>query len=189
MAPKVRITKDDIINSALELVRESGAESINARSIAAYLSCSTQPIFSNFSSMDELFKTVILAAYNLYLNFIHREVETEKYPKYKAYGMAYVRFAKEERELFKLLFMRDRTGEDTSPSPDFNESVEIISNSCGVSRSTAELMHLELWTFVHGIGTMLATSFLSLDMELISDMLSDVYFGIRARHMMVEGEK
>ena len=97
--------------------------------------------------------------------------------------MAYVRFAREERELFKLLFMRDRTGEAPSSSPDFESSVEIIMNANGISREKAMLMHLEMWAFVHGIGTMFATSFLDLDFELIGDMLSDVYQGIRASHM------
>ena len=35
-----------------------------------------------------------------------------QYPPYKASGMAYIRFAREQRELFKLLFMRDRTNEE-----------------------------------------------------------------------------
>ena len=54
MAPKVKITKQDIIDKALEIVRESGDSGINARSIAAALGCSTQPIFSNFNSMEEM---------------------------------------------------------------------------------------------------------------------------------------
>ena len=36
------------------------------------------------------------------------------YPPYKAMGMGYIRFAAEERELFRLLFMRDRSGEEKS---------------------------------------------------------------------------
>ena len=102
--------------------------------------------------------------------------------------MAYVRFAKEEKELFKLLFMRDRSGGDTAASPDFEESVQMIMKANGVTIETARLMHLEVWSCVHGIGTMLATSFLSLEWELISDMLTDVYQGIRARHLSKEGK-
>ena len=79
--------------------------------------------------------------------------------------------------------MRDRTREDLSSSPDFEESVQMIMSANGVTREKAMLMHLELWTFVHGIGTMLATSFLSLEWELVSNMLTDVYQGIRARHL------
>jgi hypothetical protein len=102
--------------------------------------------------------------------------------------MAYIRFAKEEKTFFKLLFMRDRTGEGSVASPqDFEQSVEIVMQANGVSRETAELMHLEMWTFVHGIATMLATSFFELDWDTISNMLTDIYTGIRARH--VSGDK
>ena len=95
--------------------------------------------------------------------------------------MAYIRFAGEERELFKLLFMRDRTGEDLTPTADFERSVEMIMQANGVTRARAVRMHLEMWSCVHGIGTMLATSFLALDEALISEMLTDVYQGIRVR--------
>lgn len=187
MPPKVKITKEEIIAATVELVRQNGADAINARSIASALSCSTQPIFSNFESMEDLQNTVILAAYDRYADFIKREVESGKYPQYKAFGMAYIRFAKEEKELFKLLFMRDRTDEEFSSSPDFEASVKMIMQANGVSREIAELIHLEIWTCVHGIGTILATSFLSLDWELISTMLTDVYQGIRSRYIPKEG--
>ena len=186
MPPKVKITKEDIVMSTLELVRKSGSDAINARTIAAHLNCSTQPIFSNFESMEDLQQTVILAAYDHYLSFIKSEVESGKHPQYKAFGMAYVRFAKEEKELFKLLFMRDRRGEDLSPSPDFEESTQMIMQTIGVSKEIAMLIHLEMWSCVHGIGVMLATSFLPLEWDLINNMLSDVYHGICARHLSKE---
>lgn len=187
MPPKVKITKEEIVKTAVDLVRANGPSALNARALAAELSCSTQPIFSNFATMNELEQAVILAAYELYAGFLKSESESGKYPPYKSYGMAYIHFAKEEKELFKLLFMRDRTEEDLSTIyPDFNESVQMIMKANGVTAETARMIHLELWTFVHGIGTMLATSFLPLDWELISDMLTDVYQGIRARHLSEE---
>ena len=183
MAPRVKITRKDIIETALELVRVGGADAVNARSIASKLNCSTQPIFSNFESMEELEEEVGKAAYSLYQGFITRELESQSYPQYKAFGMAYVLFAIEERELFKLLFMRDRTGEDISPSPDFEESVKIIMASNGVTREVANLMHLEMWICVHGIATMMVTSFFTLKLEEISDIISDMYQSVRSRHV------
>ncbi|MBR5902595.1 MAG: TetR/AcrR family transcriptional regulator [Clostridia bacterium] len=188
MPPKVKTSREDIISAALGLIRESGAQALNARAIAARLGCSTQPIFSNFESMEQLEQDTITAAYNLYTDFIVRESESQKYPRYKAYGMAYIRFASEERELFKLLFMRDRTGEDITPSPDFDQSVAMIMDANGISAEQAQLIHLELWIWVHGIGVMFATSFLSFDWETVSGMLSDVYHGILLRHLE-EGTK
>ena len=186
MPPKVKVTKEAIIKTALELVRINGSGALNARSIAAALGCSTQPVFSNFATMEELQEATVKAAYEQYLFFLKKEVENGKYPPYKAFGMAYIRFAKEEKELFKLLFMRDREGKELVPSPDFDESVQMIMSANGIERKKAELIHLEMWVSVHGIGTMLATSFLSLDFELISNILTDIYQGIRARHLSKE---
>ena len=186
MPPKVKITKSDIINTALELVRANGESAINARAIAAILNCSTQPIFSNFATMEELQGEVIVSAYELYLGFLQNDAESGKYPMYKAFGMAYIRFAKEESELFKLLFMRNRAGAEFVASPDFEASVEIIMNANNISRKKAELMHFEMWAFVHGIATMLATSYLTLDWERISDMITDIYQGVRSRHISKE---
>lgn len=184
MPPKVKITKEDIVKTGIELVREHGAYAINARAIAAALKCSTQPVFSNFGTMEELQQAVIVAAYKRYFEFIKREVESGNYPQYKSFGMAYIRFAKDEKELFRLLFMCDRGNAALVPTTDFEESVKMIMQSNGVTEETARLMHLEMWTCVHGIGTMLATSFLSLEWDLISSMISDVYQGIRARHVL-----
>lgn len=188
MPPRVKITKKDIIRTAVELVKANGAQRINARAIAASLNCSTQPVFSNFRTMEELEKATLTAAYEIYFDFIKKEVESGKYPQYKSFGIAYIRFAKEEKELFKLLFMRDRTGEDLSEPPDFEESVQMIMKANGVSLEKARLMHLEMWTCVHGIGTMLATSFLPLEWDMISDVMTDVYQGIRARHISEENK-
>ena len=186
MPPKVKISKENIIEAAIRLIRNEGAEAINARTLAASLNCSTQPIFSNFATMEELQKEVLIAAHTMYLNFLKREAESEKYPKYKSFGMAYIRFAKEEKELFKLLFMCDRKGDPLPATDDFDASVDIIMNSTGLSMERAKLMHLETWTSVHGIATMFATSFLELEWDLVDRMLSDVYLGIRARHLSEE---
>lgn len=182
MPPKVRITKEDIVNVAIGLVRDNGVNSLNARAVAAALGCSTQPVFSNFSTMKELQLEVRRVLYRHYLDFLMQETKNEELPKYKAFGMAYIRFAKEEKEFFKLLFMCDRTGEDLSPTEDFEESAKLIMNANGVSIETARFMHLEIWAFVHGIAVMIATSFLTLDTSVISRMLTDAYKGICLRY-------
>ena len=182
MPPKVKITKKSIIATALELVRIGGASAVNARSIANALGCSTQPIFSNFDRMDELEEALILEAYARYQSITERELSSNKYPPYKSSGMAYILFAKEEKELFKLLFMCDREGKAPILTEEFNSIIEMVMQANNISRERAELMHLEMWATVHGIATMFATSFLDLDMQLVSDMLSDIYLGLRTRY-------
>jgi AcrR family transcriptional regulator len=182
MPPKVKVTKEKIVETAIALVRQSGAASVNARSLASALNCSTQPIFSNFTTMEELQEAMVAAAYALYFGFLQSEAESGAYPTYKAFGMAYIRFAEEEKELFKLLFMRDRGGAPRVSTVDFEASVAMITEANGMTREQAERMHFEMWACVHGLATMLATSFMTLDREEISGMLSDIYQGLKMRH-------
>ena len=183
MPPKVKVTKNSIIEAALAMLRANGEASVNARSLAATLGCSTQPIFSNFATMEELQTAVMTAAYELYLTFLQREAESGAYPPYKAFGMAYIRFAEEEKELFKRLFMCDRGGAERTPTADFEASVDMIMKANGLSRERAERMHFEMWVSVHGIATMMATSFLTMERERISEILTDIYQGLRIRHV------
>ncbi len=164
MPPKVKISKDDIINTALDIVISNGADAINARTIASTLNCSTQPIFSNFATMDKLRLAVVEKADKLYQEYIKREIESGDYPQYKASGMAYIRFAKEQKELFKLLYMRDRSTEVTPTQMQLNHEMEtIVHKSTGLEGDEQKLFHLEMWAYVHGIATMFATGVLNLD--------------------------
>lgn len=185
MPPKVKVTKEDIVHAAVKITRESGAQAINARTIAAALDCSTQPIFSNFATMDELRLAVVAEANAICYNYIQREIESGNYPAYKASGMAYIRFAKEEKELFKLLYMRDRTQEILPETDILNDKMEtLVQGNTGLDGAELKLFHLEMWACVHGIATMLATSFIDLDWELISRMLTDTYQGLRKQYGM-----
>jgi AcrR family transcriptional regulator len=186
MAPKVKITKEEILSAAVELVRTGGEQSLNARNIASALHCSTQPIFSNFATMEELRYAVLVQADALYRDYIQREMESGKYPAYKASGMAYIRFAKEEKELFKLLYMRNRDGEAFSVGAEVDSEMEaLVQTQTGLSETEAKLFHLEVWAYVHGIATMFATGFLNLEWELVSKMLTDCYQGLRKQNGMV----
>lgn len=183
MAPKTKVLKNDIISAAVDIVRRSGSDAINARNIASYLNCSTQPIFSHFNSMDELRLAVVEKASELCESYIKAETESGKYPVYKASGMAYIRFAREEKELFKLLYMRDRTGEITPDSDELDDKMQaIVQDNTGLEKDQAGMFHLEMWAFVHGIATMLATSFVDLETELISRMLTDAYLGLKKQY-------
>ncbi len=187
MPPKVKVTKTDIINAAVNIVRSSGAQSVNARTVASALNCSTQPVFSNFATMDQLRLAVAEKADELCQVYMQREVDRGEFPAYKANGIAYIRFAKEEKELFKLLYMRDRSSELIPESSEITDKMEtIVHNNTGLDGSDAKLFHLEMWAYVHGIATMFATGFLDLDWELVSKMLTDAYQGLRKLYRVEE---
>ena len=51
MPPKMRITKEMVVEAAVEIARQSGYENINARTVAGQLSCSTQPVMYHFATI------------------------------------------------------------------------------------------------------------------------------------------
>ena len=183
MPPKVKFTREQIITAALNVTRKNGIVGLTARGLAAELGSSAKPIFGLFQNMEEVQKEVIVAANTLYQSYISRGMTEGKYPPYKASGMAYIRFAKEERELFRLLFMRDRSNEKIEENKEeIKPLMQLIQQNLGISEDDAYLFHLEMWLYVHGIATMIATSYLDWDDEFISRVITDAYMGLKYRY-------
>ena len=111
MPPRFKFTREEITRAALDLTRKAGPDGLTARALAEALGSSVKPIFGLFKNMEEVQGAVLSAAQDLYQSYLAKEMAAGKYPPYKASGMGYIRFAREEKELFKLLFMCDRKGE------------------------------------------------------------------------------
>lgn len=184
MPPKFKFTKGEITEAALTITRSKGISGLTARALATELGCSVKPIFGLFKNMEEVQGEVISEAYRLYQSYLQEDMSKGTYPPYKASGMAYIRFAKKERELFKLLFMRDRSSEIIEENGEvIKPLLELIQKNLGITEEEAYIFHLEMWIYVHGIATMIATSYLNWDDEFISKTLTDVYSGLKRRFM------
>lgn len=185
MPPKVKYTREQILQAAVELTRERGFDAVTARDVGARLGTSAKPVYTAFTGMNELKAAVIEEAGARFEAFRLREIADGKYPAYKCVGMAYIRFAKEEGNLFRLLFMRDRSGEIPDPdAPIIQENVRIVEKQTGLDKAAANLFHAEMWVAVHGIAVTFATAYQDWDMELVSRMLTDIYEGLKARQPM-----
>ncbi len=182
MPPVARFTRQHIIDAGLALIQQEGLEGFTARALGKRLGASTKPIFALFENMEEVKIAVLQAADAKYQTFIRSEMEKGEIP-YKASGMAYIRFARQEPQLFRLLFMRDRRAEAiTEDRESIRPMLDIIQEKLGICEDAAYRLHLENWIFVHGIATMVVTNYLPWDEEFISRSLSDVYFGLAARY-------
>ena len=138
MPRRFLFTKEEIQAAALELTREKGFAAVTARSLGKKLGTTSRPIFSHYATMADVQKAVIEAAEDFYRTYIKREIASGKYTAYMARGMAYIKFAREEKELFKLLFMRDRSRKKTKDNPreeDFPTG--LIEKQTGMDRSSA----------------------------------------------------
>lgn len=182
MAAKKVITKEQIVQVACQIVSESGMDGLNMRSLAQRCNCSTQPIYLSFANADELKREVVKEMLACYNRYIFDEIASNRYPEYKATGIAYIRFAKEQPHFFKYMFMRDRTGENVNEemATEFNREAERVV-SCGVDSDLAIIFHTHMWIYVHGIATMYATGFLNWDWDTVDRLLTDEFFAIKNR--------
>lgn len=178
MPPKARITKDNIIEASLSIIRKEGLIKLNARAVAKILGCSTQPIFSYYATMSELKEDAIHAARNYCGEYFWRRIKNAEAP-YQASGLAYIQLAKEEKEIFKLFFMSDDENARMINDNIHNE-IKRIREATGFSEETARKFHMHMWIFVHGIATLFVTSYMDISDELVVELVGRVYRGTLA---------
>lgn len=188
--PKVKISRKAIVDAALDVARGQGLEAVTAKRLADRLHCSTQPVYWVFETMDNLRQAVIEAAWGEYLRYLHRAVPDV--PPYKAAGLNYVRFAQEQPRLFQMLFMSRREGAPAfgyGAQPQDREIMALVEKATGLPPSLAGKMYLDMWLFMHGIATMVATGAGSFSQEDIGRMGSDVFLALLERFRGLEKEK
>lgn len=153
MPPACRFTREQIVAAALAITRERGFDAVTARAIADTLHSSSKVIFSAFSGMDDLLAATIDAADAQYRAYSADFVRDSADPPYKAVGTAYIRFARNEPNLFHLLYMRDRRREDHSgDAENIAVLVDFLMAKLSLTREDATLLHIEMWAYVHGSG-------------------------------------
>ncbi|MBQ4580187.1 MAG: TetR/AcrR family transcriptional regulator [Clostridia bacterium] len=159
MPPSVRFSREAVLNAAYQLVRREGPGALNARAVARELGGSTQPIFRLFSGMEELYQAVIEKALQVWKNNLNQRLQHSEFP-YLTIGMAYLRFARDESQLFKLLFMRDRVSDGSCTDYDFSWGVPLIEDSINVDVDTARKLYEANWLYCHGLAVSIATKYI-----------------------------
>ncbi len=182
MSAKRQITREQIVQAAMAIVSEQGMEALNARSVAARCGCSTQPIYLCFENLQQLKDAVEGEIQNRYNAYIAEEIKSGKYPEYKASGMGYIRFAKEQPNFFKYLFMRNRAGENDKweQAYEFRREAQRV-EKYGFDKSASGRIHTHMWVWVHGIAAMYATGFLDWDWEAVSELLTEEFFAVKEK--------
>lgn len=180
MPPVTKYSKDMILNIGLKLVKNKGIESVSARNIAKELGSSICPVFSCFENMDVLKRELLEKIYEIY--DVYLKDTMSKYDKpFKGAGIAYINFAKYNKNYFKALFMGEVNGDLSSllNTDKSNDDMEVlISEQYEVSKETSRKLHEYCWVFVHGIASMIATDYCNFTDDEISEMLSVQYISL-----------
>ena len=159
MAPKNKFTREEMIAAALKIVRRSGTGSLTAKAIADELGISTRPVFTCFGTMDTVKNEVRQAAEEIYNGYISAGLK-EKIPFF-GLGMQYIRFAKEEPELYRLLFLMQTADGSNGAFQSMVHSQETARGSLvkiyNMTEAEADRYFRDLWLVVHSIATLIVT--------------------------------
>lgn len=178
MPPKPKITKDLILNAALDITRETGFETVNARSIAGKLQCSTRPIFTCYKNMDEMKTEFLDYAFEYYNRYVENYKKSENTKACLLFPLSYIKFAKEETNLFRLLFINDMDLDMTEANDFYRElgnaeKAEAFSQMIGAEPEQGKEIFLDLFLYSHGIAVLTATGKLSFDSRNLEKMLQN----------------
>lgn len=177
MARKELITKDKILETAFELARLEGIESVTARKLASQIGCSTQPIFRVYANMNELY-TEIYARAIISFGDYYENFKSDTDTPFIHLGLVYINYAKDEKKLFQLLFQSESRG-NRSLYELLNGNVGAVSKE--INRATnagcknPSGLFMKMWIFIHGCACMVLTGDYDLTGEETEELLSDIY--------------
>lgn len=182
MPPKVKITKEMVAEASFEIIRQNGHENLNARTIAEYLGCSTQPVLYSFKTVDEIREAAYEIADKFHTAFIMPK-ETDANPML-ALGLNYVKFGYEEKNLFRFLFQSDKFGgkdvDALMSDPELSDILNVMAAGLKTDREHAGEMFLTFFCVAHGMASLFANNSMKYDEEQCEKMLENVFFGMIA---------
>lgn len=187
MPPTVRFTRDAVLHAACQLMRREGIEALNARAIAKELGGSTQPIFRLFTNMEDLHRELILYVARQFQAHAEADMAQSDSP-YIQLCTTYLLYGRDEPELFKLLFMRDRVSEGQySDQTNFDLVFNIIKKETPLDDETALRFFERTWLFIHGLAVCIATKYIPCqDERYLISMVKEAY-NAAVKMMNLEG--
>ncbi len=161
MAPRNKFTKEEMTEAALRVVRSRGIGALTAKTLAKELGASTQPVFTCFGSMEAVKEAVYAAAQAVYDGYAAIGL-SESVPFF-GFGMQYLRFAREEPELYRLLFLTPPSGEG-KPCGAFAAMAHFqalvrpsLERIYRLTAPEADRYFRDLWLVVHSLATLIVT--------------------------------
>ena len=176
MPPKPKFTKEEIVQTALEIVSQKGVEALTAKELGDALGSSARPIFTVFNSMKEVQEEVRAAAMHRFERFAEQKLPDM--PLFKQVGMQMVLFGAKEPKLYQLLFMQENRNAVSFDDvfgelgPTAETCIGLIREEYGMSMEQAKLLFENVWIYTFGVGALCATRVCRFSEERLGRMLS-----------------
>ena len=159
MAPKNKFTRKEMVAAAVRVVQKRGAAALTAKSLAEELGTSTQPVFTCFGTMEALKAEVYVAVEQLFDEYLTKGLK-EKI-SFLGFGSQYIRFARKEPELYRLLFLMRPDDVGSGAFAAMRHMQELVRPSLveiyHISAQEADRYFRDLWLVVHSLATLIVT--------------------------------
>lgn len=180
----------EILAAATDLLLETGDESaVSIRAVSNRVGVSPPSIYIHFADKDALISEVV-AHYFTRLDEVMRRAGAQCEDSWQAahaQGLAYVRFAVQNAELYRVATMKqcpEGTDTDTvlgdSAFVHFSETIERLMDEGIINKGDPTPVVLEFWTAAHGVAAlMIAKPYLFVDdnFDLAERVLTAVSLG------------
>lgn len=178
MPTVTKITKDMILDASFDIAREKGMEEVSNREIAKRLNCSIRPIYYQFKNTSELKTELYNKIEKYFYTYLLNNISKDMLP-YKQVGIKYINFAREENNLFRILFM-SKVGYlpdnfITRDYEDYKELEGLIKISTKLSDEDIKAFHIKMWMFTHGIAALIATNTVEFSEKQIQELLTEEF--------------
>ncbi len=159
MPPRVKFQKEEIVAAALNVARKRGIDAVTAREVAAELRVSPGPIFTWFDTMEQLKAEVFALARARYRAYIERGLAGPI--PFQGVWRQYLRFAQDEPELYRLLFLTRPGGISGGAAQALRFSQDLARESImrvyGMDAKTADCYFRDLWLVAFSFATLIVT--------------------------------
>lgn len=177
MARKVQISKDIILQAALNMLIRDGFSSINIKTLAKEIGCSTQPIVWHFDNMEGL--RIALAEYaRTYANNKMHLTGKNAVETFAYIGKAYVEIAVNEPNLFRFLYLEENKYKSVNnfeaiiTSENNAELIRKMANYLGIPENNVGRYLQNTIIYAHGIATLVATNVITASEEEMMIMIN-----------------
>ena len=186
MPKKARITKELVLDRALDMLVRDGYGSLSITAIAQDIGCSTQPLSWHFGTMENLRRELAEHALS-HADAKMRPKSDDGFTAFTEVGAAYLDIAFDEPNLFRFLYLDGSNGYCVGG---LEALVETTDNAELVARVAAELKLSEdraadylrnAIVFTHGMAALIASGVVKTTREQARKMVDEAGYAFLAQ--------
>lgn len=163
MSATKKITKDMIVDAALEIFRAEGFDAVTSRRVAFKLGCSTQPIYFEYKNMDELKNDIVKKVVGQ-LNEIFSSVSNEGKEEpdefvYRSFGLSFLKFVQADPFVFRQIYIVDGKIGRQVDNLRMPIILDILENKYGYKKETALAIHKMAYCSLMGMAVFVSSGY------------------------------